>query len=111
MRKLARQLVPLGKVCTIDNVESSMMRVVIIVDFCQKIQIPSFLKNQPGAVYLFVSLNVYCLGIADCNSIKDHLHTYMYLEAEGGKGGKGGNEVATLIMKYLSDKGYLNGTT
>ena len=35
----------------------------------------------------------------------------MYLEAEAGKGGKGGNEVTTLIMKYLSDKGYLNGTT
>ena len=32
----------------------------------------------------------------------------MYSEAEGGKGG---NEVTTLITKYLSDKGYLDGTT
>ena len=32
----------------------------------------------------------------------------MCLEAEGGKGG---NKVASLIMKYLCDKSYLNGTT
>ena len=81
---------------------------MIIVDYCQNIQIPSFLKDQPGAVYFFVPLNVYCLGIVDCNSLKDHLHVYMYSEAEGGKGG---NEVATLIMKYLSNKGYIEGIT
>ena len=81
---------------------------MIIVDFCQNIQIPSFLKDQPGAVYFFVPLNVYCLGIVDCNSLKDHLHAYMYSEAEGGKGG---NEVETLIMKYLFNKGYLDGIT
>ena len=84
------------------------MRVVIIVDFCNNIQIPSFLKDQPGAVYFFVPLNVYCLGIIDCNSIKDYFYAYMYLEAEGGRSG---NEVVTLIMKYLSDKGYSDGTT
>ena len=108
MRKLARQLVRLGKVCTIDNLPPSMMQVVIIVDFCQNIQIPSFLKDQPGAVYFLVPLNVYCLGIVDYNSIEDHLHAYIYLEAEGGKGG---NEVPPLIMKYLFDKGYLNDTS
>jgi len=32
----------------------------------------------------------------------------MYSKAEGGKGG---TEVTTLIMKYLSDKGYFDGTT
>ena len=32
----------------------------------------------------------------------------MYSEVEGGKGG---NKVATLIMKYLTDKGYLDGIT
>ena len=66
------------------------------------------MKDQPGTVYFFVPLNVYCLGIVDCNSIEDHLHTYMYLKVEGGKGGI---KVAILIMTYLSDKGYLNGTT
>ena len=66
------------------------------------------MKDQPGAVYFFVPLNVCCIGIVDCNSIKDHLHAYMYLEAEGGKGG---NKVVTLTMKYLKDKGYLDGTT
>ena len=37
MRKLAYLLVCLGKVCTIDNVKASKMRVVITVDFCQNI--------------------------------------------------------------------------
>ena len=32
----------------------------------------------------------------------------MYLEAEGGRGG---TKITTLIMKYLSNKGYLDGTT
>ena len=36
MRKLAHQLVRYGKVCTIDNLSPSMMRVVIIVDFLSK---------------------------------------------------------------------------
>ena len=105
MQKLARELVRYGKVCTIGNLPPLRMRVVIIVDFCQNIQILSFLRDQPSAVYFFVPLNVYCSGIVDCNSIEDHFHVYMYSDAEGGKGG---NEVATLIMKYLSDKGYLD---
>ena len=108
IRKPARILVQLAKEGTTNNVEASKIRIVIIVDFYQIIQISSFLKDQPGAVYCFVPLNIYCLGIVDYNSIKDHLHAYMYSKAEGERGG---NEVATLIIKYLSDKGYLNGTT
>ena len=43
----------------------------------------------------------------DCNSLKDHLHAYMYTEAEGEKGG---NKVASLIMKYLLEQGLLDGS-
>ena len=77
MGKIARELVRYGKVCTIDYLSPSRMRVVIIVEFCQNIQIPSFLKDQHGAVYFIVPLNVYCLGIIDCKSVEDHLHAYM----------------------------------
>ena len=85
MRKIARQLVFLGKVCTMDNLKPSKMRVVIIVDFCQNIQIPFFLKYQSGAVYFFVPLKIYYLGIVDCNSSNNHFHTYMYSEGEGAR--------------------------
>ena len=82
------------------------MHVVVIVDFCQNVQLPSHKKDQPEETYFFVPLNIYVLGVVDCNSLKDHLHAYMYTEAEGGKGG---NLVASLIMKYLFDQGLLDG--
>ena len=82
------------------------MQIVIIMDFCQNIQIPSFMKDQPSAVYIFVPLSMYCLGFVDCISIQDHLHAYIYSKA---KGGKGGNKVTELIKKYLSDKGCQDG--
>ena len=82
------------------------MHVVAIVDFCQNVQLPSHKKDQPRETYFFVTLNIYVLGVVDCNSLKDHLHAYMYTEAEGGKGC---NTVALLIMKYLFDRGLLDG--
>ena len=63
-----------------------------------------------GQLIYFVPLNIFCLGIVDCNSIQDHLHAYLYSEAEADRG-KGGNEVVSLNMKYLSDMGYLDSTT
>ena len=53
--------------------------------------------------YFFVPLNIYVLGIVNCSSEKEYLHAYMYTEAEGGKGG---NIVASLIMKYLFKQGH-----
>ena len=81
------------------------MHIVVIVDFCQNVQLPSHKRDQPGETYFFVPLNIFVLGIVDCNSKKDHLHAYMYTEAEGGKGG---NLVASLIMKYLFDRRLLD---
>ena len=81
------------------------MYVVAIVDFCENVQLPSHKKDQPGEIYLFVPLNVFVLEVWACNSLKDHLHACMYTEVEGGKGG---NIVASLIMKYLLDQGLLD---
>ena len=82
------------------------MHIVAIVDFCQNVQLPSHKKDQPGKTYFFVPLNIFVLGVVDCNSEKDHLHAYMYTEAEGGKGG---NTVVSIIMKYLFEQGLLDG--
>ena len=106
MRKEARIAVGQAKEDTANKVPVQQMHIVVILDFCQNVQLPSHKKNQPGETYFFVPLNIFVLGIVDCNSKKDHLHAYMYTEAEGGKGG---NLVASLIMKYLSDRGLLDG--
>ena len=95
----ARKVVAQAKEDTHNNVPIVEMHIVAIVGFCQNAQLPSHKKDQPGETYFFVPLNIYALfGVVDCNSLKDHLHEYMYTEAECGKGG---NLVASLIMKYL----------
>ena len=106
MRKEARIAVGQAKDDTHNKVPVEHMHVVAIVDFCQNVQLPSHKKDQPGETYFFVPLNIFVLGIVDCNSKKYHLHAYMYTEAEGGKGD---NLVASLIMKYLLDQGLLDG--
>ena len=82
------------------------MHIAAIVDFCQNVQLLSHKKDQPVETFFFVPLNIYVLSVIDSNSLKDHLHAYMYTEAEDGKGG---NLVALLIMKYLFDRGLLDG--
>ena len=106
MRKEARIGVGQAKDDTHNKVPVQQMHIVAIVDFCQNVQLPSHKKDQPGETYFFVPLNIFVLGIVDWNSEKDHLHAYMYTEAEGGKGG---NLVASLIMKYFLDQGLLDG--
>ena len=107
MQQQARIVVGQTKEDTYNKVPVEHMHVFAIVDFCQNVQLPSHIKDQPGETYFFVPLNIYVLGVVDCNSLKDHLHAYiMYTEAEGGKGG---NLVVSLIMKYLFDLRLLDG--
>ena len=106
MRQQARIAVGQAKEDTDNKVPVKQMHIVAIVDFYQNVQLPSHKKDQPGETYFFVQLNIFVLGIVGCNSEKDHLHAYMYTEAEGRKGG---NLVASLIMKYLFDHGLLDG--
>ena len=106
MRQQARFAVGQAKEDTEKKVPLQHMHVVAIVDFYQNVQLPSHKKDQPGETYFFVPLNIFVLGIVYCNSKKDHLHANMYTEAEGGKGG---NLVASMIMRYLFDRGLLDG--
>ena len=93
MRRLAQFSTAAAKKCTTDKVDDDKMEITLIVDYCQNLQLPSFNKDQPGETYFYVPMNVYCLGIVECNSTKDKLHAYMYTEKEGGKGG---NNVTSL---------------
>ena len=106
LQQQARIEVGQAKEDTHNKVPVEHMHIVAIVDFCQNVQLPLHKKDQPGETYFFVPLNIYVLGIVDCNSEKSYLHAYMYTEAEGGKGG---NLVASLIMKYLFNRRLLDG--
>ena len=95
------------KLDTQNKVSIAQIRVVAIVEFYQNIQLPSHKKDQPGKTYFFVPPNVFVLRVVDCNSLKNCICSYMYTELEGGKGG---NTVVSLIMKYLLDQGLLDRT-
>ena len=108
MRLLVQLLTAKAKKCTADQVVASLMCITLIIDYCQNLHMPSFMKDQLGETYFHVPVNVYALGIVNCNDVKDFLHAYMYTEKEGGKTS---NIIASLLMKHLKDNGLLDGNT
>jgi hypothetical protein len=75
----------------------------LIVDYGQNMALPWFGKSQPGDTYYFTPLNVFNLGCVDVSHPDgEHLYCHIYKE---GDGKKGGNNVASLLIKSLR---YLN---
>ena len=70
----------------------------IIMDYCQNLNLPHLGEDQPGDAYYFSPLSIYCFGI--CNAATSHLSAYVYSESEGGKGG---NNVASLLLQYVRE--------
>jgi hypothetical protein len=106
MRELLDFLHAQAQKCTEDGVNDEEMCIVLIIDFCQNMEMPSFNGTQPGETYYYSPMTVPTLGIVDGNTKENILYAYIYSEAEGNKGG---NVVASLIMKYLRDRGLLDG--
>jgi hypothetical protein len=76
-----------------------------IVDYGQNMELPFFGACQPGDTYYYTPLTVYNLGLVDVSHEDgDHLYCHLYKEGEGQKGG---NNVASLIMKSLKKLGLL----
>jgi hypothetical protein len=80
--------------------------ITIVVDYCQNFEVPFFGSDQPGDTYYFTPKTVNGFGIVDRRWDKDRLRLYVYGEDEGGKGG---NNVWSLIMKFLEEGGLLDG--
>ena len=84
---------------------------VLVGDYAQYMHLPFFGKKQPGDSYYFVPMNVNNFGMANpaaYNSrgeVCDHLYAHIYKE---GTAKRGGNEVASLVMKTLEYLGWLN---
>jgi len=67
-------------------------------DYDQNIEIPHFGTDQPGATYFLSPLGVYVFGI--CNWKSKQMNAYVYDESNGRKGG---NNVVSLLWKYICD--------
>jgi hypothetical protein len=78
----------------------------IVVYYCQNFEVPFFGSSQPGDTYYFTPETVNGLGIVDCRREKDQLKLYVYGE---DKRAKGGNNVASIIVHFLEERGLLDG--
>jgi hypothetical protein len=77
----------------------------LVGNYCQNMGLPYLGEHQPGETYYFSPLTVNCFGIANVGLPKAHLTLFIYHEGEGKKGG---NNVASLIYKYLDTNGLIN---
>ena len=103
-RKIEKQ----SKANSRHRVQAKFVVLTIIIDYAQNMEMPSLRKDQPGETFYFSPMNVPAFGIVDCSTDDNILHAYIYSEAEGKKGG---SDVASLIMKFLDEEGYLDGET
>ena len=107
MRELCQKVIEDAKTSTSDNVVDEEMVIPIVMDYCQNMEMPFFGKDQPDKTYYYKPKTInLLLGIIDCNQEKELLYAYAYSEEEGGKGG---NNVASLIMKHLQDREFFGG--
>lgn len=71
---------------------------VLVADYSQNLSLPYLGFEQPGRAYYYSPLNVFGFGIVCMRN--QRLATYVCGE---GTGRKGGDNVASLLMKYLKD--------
>jgi len=82
----------------------------LIGDYAQNLELPHFGAEQPQDIYYFSAITVNVFGIADVTRSPTHMIAYGYTEDQGSKGG---NNVASLLVKGLHDLGWIQqeGTT
>ena len=78
----------------------------LVMDYAQNGQVPFLGNVQPGATYYYTPLRINIFGLVDPAMDKGtgHLDAYVYDERQGGKGG---DNVASMVMLYLKKKGWL----
>ena len=76
----------------------------IVCDYAQNVELPHFGAEQPQDIYYFSALTVNIFGIADVTTTPTSMLAYGYKECQGGKGG---NNVASLILKALKEKNWI----
>ena len=96
-----------------NNMPHDKRHYTFICDYSQNMSYPHLGAEQAGETYYFTPSSVYCFGMVDCahlykgmNGVEDgdHMYAHVYEEAMGSKGG---NNVASLILKTLGKLGLL----
>jgi hypothetical protein len=86
------------------NKPHSERRRTIVMDYSQNIDMPQVGESQPGRTYYYSPLRIYVFGIVECGKLGGELFSYLYHEGEGDKGG---DQVASMVMLYLKQRGLL----
>jgi hypothetical protein len=81
----------------VNNVSHSTRHYCFIADYSQNLNLPHFGSTQPGETYFYTPLILCLFGVVDTSN-NDHLIGHLFLE---GDGKKGGNSVASLLIKTL----------
>ena len=81
--------------------------VTFYCDYAQNMELPYFGNEQPSETYYYSALTINGFGIVDTRDEQDKLHIYIYDEAVGKKGG---NNVASLVLKHMEKEGMFDRT-
>jgi hypothetical protein len=76
----------------------------IICDYAQNLELPHFGAGQPQDIYYFSAITVNIFGVTDVTKKPMTMLAFGYTEDQGGKGG---NNVASLILKALRELGWI----
>ena len=96
-RKLANEKIAKAKEDKMNDVPHSSRTYTFIADYSQNLDLPHFGGEQPGETFYYSPLNIFQFGVVDPTD-NDKLHAFVYDE---GDGKKGGNNVASLLLKLL----------
>jgi len=88
-----------------NSVFRHLLKLAFTADYCMNLALPYLGAEQVGDAYYYSPLVVNCFGIADQTLPSDHLDAFIYMDHDGGKGG---NQVVSMIHKFLKMKGLLN---
>jgi hypothetical protein len=96
--KLANEKIAKAKEDKMDNVSHSSRTYTFIANYSQNLDLPHFGGEQAGDTFYYSPLNsIFQFGVVD-PTYNDKLHGFVYDE---GDGKKGGDNVASLILKLL----------
>ncbi len=109
-RRLYTECIEEARQHVINNVPQSARHYVLIGHYCQNMEFPFLGAEQAGETYYYTPSSVYCFGLVNTahdyndgvHGVLDHMHSHVYEECVGGKGG---NNVASLIMRGLGPEG------
>ena len=103
-RKLANEKIAAAEADEIANKQHSKRTRCIVMDYSQNAGLPQFGDSQAGPTYYYSPITINIFGIIDTSMKGGRPNIFVYHE---GQGGKGGNNVASLLMLYLRYKGLL----